>query len=169
MKKSIDFSPLNQKIMKHNEKTAEILNDLIEINNDRVAGYEKASKETGIGDGDLRTLFSDLASDSRQYAMELKKHVFAEGEKAASSTDTTLRGKIYRAWMDVKATFSGHDRKSVLESCEFGEDAAQRAYEAALKSESDLNAEVATLIREQQRKLRASHDQIKALRDRQYA
>ena len=29
-----------------NEKTAEILNDLIEINNDRVRGYERASKET---------------------------------------------------------------------------------------------------------------------------
>ena len=153
--------------MKQNEKTAEILNDLIQINNDRVAGYEKASKETGIGDGDLRTLFSDLASDSRQYAMELKKHVFAEGEKPA--TDTTLRGKIYRAWMDVKATFSGQDRKSVLESCEFGEDAAQRAYESAIKSSSDLSTDVATLIREQQRKLRASHDQIKALRDRQPA
>ncbi|WP_336516670.1 PA2169 family four-helix-bundle protein [Pollutibacter soli] len=153
--------------MKQNEKTAEILNDLIQINNDRVAGYEKASKETGIGDGDLRTLFADLAADSRQYATELKKYVFAEGEKP--TTDTTLRGKIYRAWMDVKATFSGKDRKSVLESCEFGEDAAQRAYEAALKDSDELSPEIASVVREQQRKLRNAHDNIKALRDRQKA
>ncbi len=151
--------------MTQNEKTAEVLNDLIEINNDRVAGYEKASKETGIGDGDLRSLFSEMASASQEYAMELNKYVFAEGEKAAKSTDTTLRGKIYRGWMDVKATFSGNDRKSVLESCEFGEDAAQRAYESALKSSDELSSEAVSVIREQQRKLRTAHDKIKALRD----
>ena len=153
--------------MKQNEKVAEILNDLIQINNDRVAGYEKASKDLGIGDGDLRTMFTEYASESRQFAMELKKYVFAEGEEPAK--DTTLRGKIYRAWMDVKATFSGNDRKSVLESCEFGEDAAQRAYERALDETDVLPADIATVISEQKRKLRKAHDQVKALRDKQYA
>jgi hypothetical protein len=33
--------------------------------------------------------------------------------------------------MDVKVSFSGNDRQAILESCEFGEDAAQKAYKDA--------------------------------------
>ena len=47
-----------------------------------------------------------------------------------------ISGKIYRTWMDVKAAFARKERLSVLEACEFGEDAAQRAYEAALASDA---------------------------------
>src|ERR1044071_2404381 len=142
--------------MKTNEKTSEVLNDLIQINNDRVAGYERAASETDIKDVDLRALFSELASDSRRFANELGRYVSPVKEPA---TDTTFRGKIYRAWMDVKATFTGKDRKAILASCEFGEDAAQRAYEKALK-EDDLTAETRQVIADQKARLRTSHDRI---------
>ena len=150
-----------------NEKTAETLNDLIEINNDRVRGYERASKETETKDVDLRALFDDMASTSRRYANELSQYVRQAGEEPAEGT--TARGKIYRAWMDVKATFTGNDRKAILASCEFGEDAAQRAYDTALSSDAELPAEVRQVIMEQKTNLRRDHDRIKALRDTQPA
>ena len=150
-----------------NEKTAEILNDLIEINNDRVHGYEKASKETNTKDADLRSLFDDMATDSRRYANELSQFVRDRGE--TPSDGTTLRGKLYRAWMDVKATFSGSDRKAILASCEFGEDAAQRAYKDALGSDAEIPAEVRQVIVDQQSSLKQSHDRIKRMRDSQPA
>ena len=150
-----------------NEKTAEILNDLIEINNDRVRGYERASKETNTKDADLRSLFDDMATDSRRYANELSKFVLERGE--TPSDGTTLRGKLYRAWMDVKATFSGSDRKAILASCEFGEDAAQRAYKDALGSDAEIPAEVRQVIVDQQSSLKQSHDRIKRMRDSQPA
>lgn len=150
-----------------NEKTAEILNDLIEINNDRVRGYEKASKETNTKDADLRSLFDDMATDSRRYANELSRFVRERGE--TPSDGTTLRGKLYRAWMDVKATFSGSDRKAILASCEFGEDAAQKAYKEALASDAELPAEVRQVIVDQQSSLKQSHDRIKKMRDAQPA
>jgi uncharacterized protein (TIGR02284 family) len=153
--------------MNRNNENAEILNDLIQINNDRIEGYERAVKDTGIGDNDLRGLFQSMANESRQYVAELQQYVVREGEEPAK--DTTVRGKIYRAWMDVKATFSGHDRKSILESCEYGEDAAQRAYERALEDSEDVSPDVANLIMDQKMKLRQSHDKIRALRDRQHA
>lgn len=153
--------------MNRNNENAEILNDLIQINNDRIEGYEKAIKDTGMGDNDLRGLFQSMANESRQYVAELQQYVVREGEEPAK--DTTVRGKIYRAWMDVKATFSGHDRKSILESCEYGEDAAQRAYERALEDSEDVSPDVANLIMDQKMKLRQSHDKIRALRDRQHA
>jgi uncharacterized protein (TIGR02284 family) len=150
-----------------NEKAAEVLNDLVRINNDRVEGYEKAAKETKAEDNDLRALFGQMAAESRSYLTDLRKYVLTSGEDVAN--DTTTSGKIYRAWMDVKATFTGKDRKSILASCEFGEDAAQKAYDTALSSDADLSPEIRQLIMDQKTSLKRSHDRIKQLRDAQPA
>ena len=152
--------------MKNNEKVCETLNDLIQINNDRIEGYERASKETDDVDADLRALFGRMADESRQYNAELTAAVTRQGCEPA--TDTTVRGKIYRVWMDVKATFTGKDRKSVLSSCEYGEDAAQRAYESALKEE-ELTGDFRDLVMRQKAALKASHDLIRRQRDAQPA
>lgn len=151
------------------ENNAAVLNDLIQINNDRIEGYEKAANETKIIDADLRALFTRMANESREYVVELREYVHRNGEAATDST--TVRGKIYRAWMDVKAAFGGKDRKSLLESCEFGEDAAQKAYEMALDDAADdeLLPDVVSLIIEQKAKLKRAHDEIKRLRDSQVA
>jgi uncharacterized protein (TIGR02284 family) len=153
--------------MKTNEKTYEMLNDLVQINNDRVAGYEKAAKETQVEDADLRSLFVSMAADSRSYANELSQHLALSSEDPAQGT--TLKGKIYRAWMDVKATFSGKGRKAILASCEYGEDAAQKAYNDALSSDAEIPTEIRQLIMDQKTKLKKSHDKIKQMRDAQPA
>ena len=77
---------------------------------------------------------------------------------------TTTSGKVFRAWMDVKAALARKDRKAILASCEFGEDTIQQAYRDALQSE-DLPSEFKTFISEQQSCLKKSHDKIKSLRD----
>ena len=149
------------------ENNAAVLNDLIQINNDRIEGYEKAAGETETVDADLRALFTRMANESREYVSELRSYIHQTGEEATDST--TVSGKIYRAWMDVKATFGGKDRKAILESCEFGEDAAQKAYKTALDNATDdeLSPDVVQLISAQKNKLRRSHDEIKRLRDNQ--
>ena len=76
--------------------------------------------------------------------MALATEVAALGDDIEKGT--TNSGKIYRAWMDVKAAFTGHDRKAILASCEFGEDAAQAAYKTALAVEglpSNVYAKIA--------------------------
>lgn len=146
-----------------NDALVVVLNDLIEINNDRVTGYNKASEEARTVDVDLQATFSKMADDSRAYAAELTERVRSLGGEP--STGTTNSGKIYRVWMDVKATFSGHDRQAVLENCEFGEDAAQKAYKAALASDAEMDADTRQLITTQQSKLKVAHDLIKKYRD----
>ena len=142
---------------------SEVLKDLIRINNDRVTGYSKAAAQAK--DNDLQSLFSQLAQQSRQFASELRS-LLTDSEKDVVD-ETTTAGKIYRAWMDVKATFTGKDRKAILASCEFGEDAAQKAYKEAL--EEDLSAEARQLVVDQKSSLKKSHDRIKRLRDTQPA
>ncbi|PWS32444.1 PA2169 family four-helix-bundle protein [Pedobacter paludis] len=150
--------------MKTTTATAEVLNDLIQINNDRIEGYERARKELKDGDADLKSLFLNMIEESQKYKMALATEVAASGEDI--ETGTTTSGKIYRGWMDVKALFTGHDRQTVLNNCEFGEDAAQNAYKMALEEE-DLPSNVRDLISDQKSSLRRSHDEIKRLRDSQ--
>ena len=71
---------------------------------------------------------------------------------------------MYRTWTDVKAVFTGGNRKAVLDNCEMGEDAALKAYEAALE-EKDLTPDAKELILRQQESLQLSHDKIKRTRD----
>jgi uncharacterized protein (TIGR02284 family) len=150
--------------MEATKVNAEILNDLIQINNDRIVGYEKAMQEVRPEDADLKALFVRMIGESHQYKMALATEVQALGKDA--ETGTTTSGKIYRAWMDVKAVFTGHDRKTILNNCEFGEDAAQRAYKMAL-DEEELSLNLRALINAQKIALKMSHDEIKRLRDAQ--
>ena len=149
--------------MATNDKLVEVLNDLIQINNDRITGYLKAAEESKDIDIDLKAVFNKMADESRQYKSELTQEVSRLGGEP--STGTTGMGKVYRVWMDVKATFTGKDRQSVLESCEFGEDAAQKAYREALASDAEIDADTRQLITTQQASLKTSHDLIKKYRD----
>jgi uncharacterized protein (TIGR02284 family) len=146
-----------------NKIAIEVLNDLIKINNDRIEGYEKAAENVDKSDVMLKTLFYQVAEESHEYRKELSDRVTALGGEPAESS--TAPGKIYRAWMDVKATFSGDDAKAMLEACEFGEDAAQKAYKAALDRSEEYPASVRHLIEDQKNMLKMSHDLIRSRRD----
>ena len=149
-------------MMDYVKNQIETLNDLILINNDRVEGYQKAIEELKADDADLRILFQERVNQSRSFHTELSGEIAKTGEEIKEGTNLT--GEIYRAWMDVKAFFSGADRKTILDNCENGEDAALRAYEEALKSEY-LSPEQRTMIIRQQAEIKASHDKIRAMRD----
>ena len=151
--------------MQNTKETIEVLNDLIQINNDRITGYEKAIKETKAEDEDLKILFATMIAESHRNKIALATEVQTMGAEVENGTTTS--GKIYRAWMDVKAVFTGHDRHTVLANCEAGEDAAKKAYRTALEHES-LPAYIRELLVQQEGALLASHDEIKSLRD-QYA
>ena len=150
--------------MKTSKEVVEILNDLVQINNDRITGYKRALGELKDEDSDLRPLFTNYIDQSQRFKIELGNEVQVLGGDIESGT--TGSGKIYRAWMDVKAIFTGHDRHSVLSNCEGGEDAAQRAYSSAITE--DLPAYISEMMIEQQQSLKESHDEIKSFRD-QYA
>ncbi len=150
--------------MIQNEAIVEILNDLIEIHNDRITGYDRAIKESTAENADLKELFEHMIRESHEYKLALATEVLVlKGETAEGTTNS---GKIYRVWMDVKAVFTGHNRHAILANCEKGEDAAQAAYKTALADE-DLPQFLHDLIAEQQAKLKFSHDKIKMLRDMQ--
>lgn len=149
--------------MRENKDLISVLNDLIRINHDRTEGYEKAIEELKASDLDLKTMFTNMATTSARFASELRGQVAQLGGSPAE--DTTQSGKVYRVWMDIRATFSDHDRKSILDLCEFGEDTALKAYNAALESDAEIPASVRQIILDQKSTIQTAHDEVKRYRD----
>lgn len=144
-------------------KLVEVLNDLIHINYDRIEGYRKAAEESKTHDIELHPIFQKMADESRKNVSALTEKVRSLGGEAESGS--TAMGTIYRAWMGVKDSFAGKDRASILSSCEYGEDQAQKAYDDALASDAEIDTETRQLITSQKEILKGSHDDIKRLRD----
>jgi uncharacterized protein (TIGR02284 family) len=147
-----------------NKPIIEVLNDLIQVNNDRIEGYQKAINNIGANNVMLKTLFYQIAEESHSCKRELTEKVVSLGGEPADAK-TTVAGRVYRVWMDIKATFTGHDTNSTLNACEFGEDAAQKAYKEAIKLSENYPDEIRDLIRSQKNLLRMSHDLIRNMRD----
>lgn len=144
------------------DKAIEVLNSLIVINNDRIEGYETASKETE--EVDLKALFTQFIATSIKCKQELVMQVGTLGGEVAEGTKVT--GKIYRIWMDFKAAVTGKDRKTILNSCVFGEEEALDTYEKAIENNTEhLGAEQNSLIHNQKNLLKADCDRVKSLRD----
>lgn len=147
--------------MSTTENATGVINDLIEINNDRVAGFEKAIADIKDENIDLKELFQGYASQSRKNGQELAAIVGSAQEVA---TATSVSGTLHRAWIDVKSIFGGSDRASILSEAERGEDAIKKAYSDALSS-GEIPAEAIQIVTSQASEINAAHDQIKALRD----
>ena len=144
------------------QKTSEVLNTLIEINNDRIEAYETASTETK--EVDLKLLFSQFIQTSNHCKSELVKEVHHLGY--AILEGTRLSGKFFRVWMDVKAALTGNNTKLILDSCEYGEDMALTAYDDVLKNSVDfITPHQQSFILAQKILLQADHDRLKNLRD----
>jgi uncharacterized protein (TIGR02284 family) len=150
--------------MENTSKMIEILGDLILINNDRIEGYERALKEieNDPANADLVPMFLRFIDDSRRYKVELGTEIAALGGEM--NAGTTIPGKLHRAWLSIKEAFTGHDRHSILEECEFGEDAIKRTYQEALNEEV-LAVYIREMLMEQEEELIEAHDEIKELRD----
>jgi uncharacterized protein (TIGR02284 family) len=144
------------------EKTIEAFNSLIVINNDRIEGYKTAEAEAQ--ETDLKMLFSDLMETS----VTLRKELVAEVTRLGGTPDegTRVTGKFFRVWMDVKAALTGNDRKAILDSCEYGEDAALEVYKKVLiQDHQDTNSKEQDMLNKHYALLKSDHDKVKQLRD----
>jgi len=154
--------------MESNKSIIETLNDLVQINNDRIKGFENAIKELSEKNDelydrtDLVNVFNNKILESRQLKSTLVQEIQVLGGEA--ETDSTVSGAIHRTWLEVKAAFTGHSEKSILEECEFGEDAIKKAYQTAIDDE-DTPAYIRDILNDQKMIIDQSHDEIKALRD----
>lgn len=144
-------------------QTVEILNQLIQVNYDRSAGYHKAVDELKSQCDDLEAILTGMANDSKTFAQELTQMVINMGGEFA--TGTSREGNIYRAWMDLATTYSENRKQAILKACKYIEDEAQNAYQSALSADSKMDPQVKTIISEQQATLKTALDIIRRFQD----
>jgi uncharacterized protein (TIGR02284 family) len=126
------FPPSQQlKTMAENPQLADTLNELALFVNDRIEGYKTAAKETK--DPQNQAYYQQLVQQSEQFVKEVNGYARAAGGKAEDST--TLKGKLYRTFMDAKAAVTGRSEASILDSNIYGEEWALKAYVEALASD----------------------------------
>lgn len=145
-------------------KLVNLLNDLVKVNNDRILGYEKAADAIhDIYEIEIKTLFFKMAEESRYYRSKLSEVLSKLRGNVVN--DTTAAGDIFRVWIGVKAAFTGNDVLGTLESCEFGENHALKAYRHVLQHEITWPEGVREILENQYNLLRLSRDKMKRTRE----
>lgn len=140
----------------------ETLHDLIKVNNDRVEAYTKAMSELDSSDNDLLKLFSRMIQESLLNKDELEEKSRLLGIEDGT-TSTTMKGKIYRTWMDIKTIIPGVSRKSILSSCMHNEAAVQKAYDKAIENTIGVDKDTLHIIQSQKESLKESLKMIEEI------
>jgi uncharacterized protein (TIGR02284 family) len=141
---------------------AATLDELLLFVNDRVEGYERAVAESE--DAELRGYYKQLVSQSQQFATDLNTYLTREGGQREAGT--TLKGKLYRRFMEAQAAVTGHSEKSLLAFNIHGETWALKAYEEALADDT-LTGDMRQAVERQQHLSQQTYDRLKKLEEKQ--
>lgn len=146
-----------------NNPTVSTLNDLLQITNDRIEGFNKVEDKVWEKYPNLKSDYTNMVDQSQKMKLELKSLISERNGDADDST--TVAGGLHRTWIDVKNAFSSDNAESTLENVTFGENAAIEAYEKALDS-GDLCPESSRVVQDQLHSLKASYQKFKNLENR---
>lgn len=143
--------------------TVSTLNDLLQITNDRIEGFNKVEDKVWEKYPNLKSDYTHMVDQSQNMKLELKRLI---SERSGDADDsTTVAGELHRTWIDVKNAFSGDNAESTLENVTFGESAAIEAYEKALDS-GDLCPESSRVVQDQLHSLKSSYEKFRNLENR---
>lgn len=144
------------------EKSIVVLNNLLEINNERIEIYETAKKVTE--ENDLKDLFSEFQKTSAIFKSELVEELQKMG---VVPVDVARNNSLLvRLWINFKAKLIGQDREDILNTLEYNEFVAIKSYKDTLSDNLDhLTAELHIMLKSQQLLLTAHHDKVKKLGD----
>ncbi len=140
------------------KKMIENIEGLKKITEDSTKGYGQAGDNAK--DAELRTLLLRLSQQRKLFAAELADMLRSLGGNP--DTGSTTAGTLHRKWLDVKATFTGHDNEAVIDECIRGDRKAVDAYDETLAGHAPDY--VKTKLQEQRRLVSGAVDQLKAIK-----
>lgn len=138
----------------------EYVKTVIQVLHDGEKGFPDIGEH--LKDPAVKAFFMQEGQTRGTFARELEAEY---GTTNGDSNDIggTAAGAIHRAWGDLKANLGGGDH-SLLETAEQGEDAAKKAYQAAL-DDNTISGNLRSILSRQQTHIQQSHDKVKAFRD----
>lgn len=143
---------------KRQGSSAPALHELLLFVNDRVEGYRRAASESK--EAEYQSYYQQLAAQSQQFASRL--NTYLRDQDGSREDGTTLKGKLYRAWMDAKAAITGFDEKAILQSNVYGEEWALKAYEEAL-SDPTLKGALRQEVQRQFAQSKQTHQKLQRM------
>jgi uncharacterized protein (TIGR02284 family) len=149
-------------IIMNNERTVSVLNDLLNITNDRIQGFSKVEDKVWDTYTPLKGDYDQMVSQSQTMKSELNDLIRERGGEPDNTGSTA--GAIHRTWIDVKNSFSGDKEESTLENVVYGEEAAINAYQDALDS-GDLCPESSRVVSDQLHHLKSSYNKFSNLNE----
>ena len=144
-----------------NIQVIEGIRTLIQVNNDRIRGYEAAMNESN--EADLKSNFFRFIQSSRRIKSQLI-HVLVKsgGSPVQENKLTGFNGMLVK----LKAAIRRRDRLSIFLYWENVEDLVAEMYERILKNECcDLSADHAGIIGSQLSVLEADRHKVKSFRE----
>ena len=138
-----------------------VMSELIELNRDRIAGFEKAINETDDSSDDLKELFGSLIASSRTNCDELL--TFTGDQDVSYNADVYLENKVRRVWMDIQTIFTGKDLLGILTEAENGEESIKEVYVKILAG-NDLTKDVVPVVERQLQEIKRAYSEISTLR-----
>ena len=135
------------------------MQDLVQVNIDSYNGFLEAAEK--IEDKQLAQLFRSYSSERSAQAAELKGLLGASGEQPTERG--SMSAAVHRAWIDVKAAFTGGGVHAVLAEAERGEDHIKHMYEDAIKKTT--GSAINDVLHRHYAKVKSAHDKIRDLRD----
>ena len=138
----------------------EYVKTVIQVLHDGEKGFPDVGEH--LKDPAAKSFFMEEGQTRGTFARELEAEY---GTTTGESNDIggTTAGAVHRVWGDLKASLGGGDH-TLLETAEQGEDAAKKAYQAALDDNS-ISGNLRSILSRQQSHIQQSHDRVKALRD----
>ena len=143
-----------------NSKTIDALNNLLQITNDRIKGFEMVEKKVIGTNNDLKVQYEMAVTAA--YGMRSELSSLIRGKGGDENNTSTVAGGLHRTWIEVKNSLLGDREESTLENVTFGEKASIEAYEKALES-GDLDENSTTEVKYQLEKIRESYLQFSSL------
>ena len=139
-------------------ETTNVLNDLLQITNDRIRGFEKVEGKVWENYSGLKGEYEKMISQSKMMKVEIINLITERGGDPNDST--TVAGNLHRTWIDIKNSLPTSNKDmETLENVVFGEKKAIEAYEEALKS-GNLDNDSHKVISDQLNSLKISYEQF---------
>lgn len=143
-----------------NDKVISTCRELAHFIEDGHRGYKKAADETR--DSRLKSFCIRQSEQRSRFLNELNGIIRNYGGSPEDSG--TVKGALYRQWMDVKAGLTGSDDLSIINSCIYGEEWAIKAVQDAL-DEDELPVDVRSAIEQQHTVCHTALTELKAMKE----
>ena len=139
--------------------TLKKLQELVQINLDSEKGFNEVSRD--IKDKSIASVFTELGSQRRKNATELKELMTWNGEVPV--LDGSYLAAFHRAWISLRELISGGSTYAILSEAERGEDAIKKAYEDVLIATA--GSAVNDVLTRQYAIVKAGHDRVREMRN----